>query len=1237
MCNLLHNLAALLNWSKKDTPSHRRADYLFLRCEPLERRLVLAAGDLDTTFNGTGRQIRSISTGLTFPSPPNNNGDLISGLARQSTGKLVASGWVTINESLRDENNQPVGVEFDRNGIPNQVAAVFRFNADGTPDTSFGANGTKYLPAPLGDPQFYWLTGVAWDVAVLPDDKILAVKSTLSGLDARLVPLRIQVARLNSNGTLDTSFGTGGYSEIVSPSFGNNSGTSFQGMSLAVNPSNGKIAVAGSLSETDPPNPNGPTRPLLIQLNSNGTLDTSFSDDGVFEFDPAVDTGRLLDVAYTPTGAIVAAGYSTGVNGAGQFQANAGAALLAIRVLSNGTLDTTFSDDGLATYATGPFVAGRSLVVEANGSVVVGGQKATTLPDGGFEPYRFVPDVIETESSSESAVVVRFTSTGQLDSGFGASGVVNIPGTTMRGAVDLVPRGVGGYYVVGHGGGLFVVTAITATGSSDSSYPTVSHTLGTFTLGVPYTALRDGDGKLVVAGFALNSGIDADGRDLALIRLQSEDLPPTDITLNPASVPENRVIGTTVGTLSTVDANSGETFTYTLVAGAGSTDNARYTISGAELRTAAALDFEATPTTSIRVRVVDRTGLSFEKALTVAVTNQNEVPSSLSLTGNSILENLPVGTQVGQFSTVDPDSGSAFTYTLVAGAGDSDNSLFSVAGAGLFSSAVFDFEAKSSYSIRVRTADQGGLLLEQSFTILVGDVNESGSGNRAPLLDTSGNLFAILGVGDLQSTEMRQGVLVSDVPARSGVANPFSDPDAGAALGIAITGIDRSLGNFQYTLVSNNPQESDWANVDASGPISNGSALLLPVTARLRFVTSRVPHHDRSAEALQGVVFLTVESVLAQGVSFRAWDQTSGVAGGRADTTVNGGSSAFSAAVETVKIYFEARLFRHFNTNAALNVYTLEAEFKSLKGQNSRAFEDRSTGAWSGFTVLLSAVPELGTTALYRMYYAVQFNADNTETDMGYRYLTNFGEASTLESRVPEPNRTKRQGGYFRELGVNGGTAILGYVFNTQQPATSELRQIYRTDAVDKPTRAGGTKEGDAPTSTRSQENGDHVYTTNFPFEATKPGTWRLESSRGFARELSPTLPVPIHQIRRVGDQEFIEVTKSATATATAAPYSVLATLTGADDPASVWSGPRLPVGGPAISASRTELRLETLVRIAASDRIDDQPQQGAVAEPEADDWERSPGTTEGSRVPIEFDFDAVFSAWPEAIGLNAI
>ena len=101
---------------------------------------------------------------------------------------------------------------------------------------------------------------------------------------------------------------------------------------------------------------------------------------------------------------------------------------------------------------------------------------------------------------------------------------------------------------------------------------------------------------------------------------------PTDLTLAPTAVSENQPAGTVVGTLSAVDPDAGDTHAFTLVTGTGASDNSSFSISGSSLRTAAVLDYETTPTRSIRVRATDAGGLFVEKQLTITVTDVDDPP-----------------------------------------------------------------------------------------------------------------------------------------------------------------------------------------------------------------------------------------------------------------------------------------------------------------------------------------------------------------------------------------------------------------------------------------------------------------------------------------------------------------------------------------------------------------------------------------------------------------------------------
>jgi hypothetical protein len=106
--------------------------------------------------------------------------------------------------------------------------------------------------------------------------------------------------------------------------------------------------------------------------------------------------------------------------------------------------------------------------------------------------------------------------------------------------------------------------------------------------------------------------------------------PPASLALVGSSVGENQPAGTTVGTLSASDPNAGDRLRFSLVGGAGSDDTAAFTLSGATLRTAAGFDFETKASYAIRVRVSDGRGGALEAALTITVTDVDDLPVAVN-------------------------------------------------------------------------------------------------------------------------------------------------------------------------------------------------------------------------------------------------------------------------------------------------------------------------------------------------------------------------------------------------------------------------------------------------------------------------------------------------------------------------------------------------------------------------------------------------------------------------------
>jgi hypothetical protein len=242
------------------------------------------------------------------------------------------------------------------------------------------------------------------------------------------------------------------------------------------------------------------------------------------------------------------------------------------------------------------------------------------------------------------------------------------------------------------------------------------------------------------------------------------NMAPADVSLSKASLDEIAGVNALIGTLSAIDPNPDDTFTFSLPSGAD--DNNLFNISGTSLRANGSFDFETQSSYTITVRVTDAGGLTFDKQFVIAVTNVNEAPTDIELSNAVVSENAAGWTVVGTFTSTDPDTGSTFSYALVTGDGDSGNGSFTIDGDVLRTNAAFDFETQDSYSIRVRSTDQGGLSVEKIFTISVTNITELnsidvqlGQTQRSyvryldVLFDQSGDLMDMINNGRFQLTK----------------------------------------------------------------------------------------------------------------------------------------------------------------------------------------------------------------------------------------------------------------------------------------------------------------------------------------------------------------------------------------------------------------------------------------------------------------------------------------------------
>jgi autotransporter-associated beta strand protein len=161
-----------------------------------------------------------------------------------------------------------------------------------------------------------------------------------------------------------------------------------------------------------------------------------------------------------------------------------------------------------------------------------------------------------------------------------------------------------------------------------------------------------------------------------------------------------------VGTLSTIDPDASNTFTYTLATGTGSTDNAAFNISGNQVRATASLDFETKSSYSVRIRSTDQDGLFTEKAFTITVIDVNEAPTAVLL--SPAARSLPDSTSTAErFKLADitlTDDGLGTNSLSLSG---SDAGSFEIMGTELFLRAgvKLDGLSKPAYAVTVEASD----------------------------------------------------------------------------------------------------------------------------------------------------------------------------------------------------------------------------------------------------------------------------------------------------------------------------------------------------------------------------------------------------------------------------------------------------------------------------------------------------------------------------------------------------
>jgi uncharacterized delta-60 repeat protein len=298
-----------------------------------------AAGALDPTFGTNGRVATTVGSGARA-----------SAVAVQPDGKIVVVGDVVRGASQRD-------------------IAVVRYNANGTPDLSFGENGRVIVAISNRNE-------IINAVAIDGSGRIVVAGSIEPFDDTPITDFLI--VRFTPNGALDATFGNGGAVTVDQGSI-----DSFNAVAIQ---SNGRIVAAGGTSDRG--------SAAVIGFTPNGIIDQSFGDLGLNFFDiPAMTDEQVQVIALRPNGRIL-------VGGQGQVTVpHPGTSSFLAEFDANGEMVQDFGTNGIVTFGGGTLPLGFDFAILPDGSTLVLSEALYRISSGGA-----VSTFVNSISGSEIAV-----------------------------------------------------------------------------------------------------------------------------------------------------------------------------------------------------------------------------------------------------------------------------------------------------------------------------------------------------------------------------------------------------------------------------------------------------------------------------------------------------------------------------------------------------------------------------------------------------------------------------------------------------------------------------------------------------------------------------------------------------------------------------------------------------------------------------------------------------------------
>jgi uncharacterized delta-60 repeat protein len=394
----------------------------------------LPAGVEDSSFGGGDGVVTFSATAGKFAR--------VSDVALQSDGKILVAGYADVSTTTGRD------------------MMIARLTTAGALDTTFGGGDgiftlslTNVDPSPDPTPPFVGGSDRARGLALQSDGKIVFVGSTTNPAGStcntvNFADFQSVVGRLNSNGTLDTTFDSDGHRTLGLGTTSNCPDDYFNSVTVQ---SDGKIVAAGFANTTMDYATNAKQNVSVARFNSNGSFDNTFSDDGrlataisstesflsdVAEAVHVLSDGKILVGAYSDDGTDNHSGTVVSQNN-----------FAALRYNANGTLDASFAGDGIGEYDFSQNDTFDAMVVDSSGRPVLAG-------------YSYVAGQLV----DPLLAVARVTTDGALDTTFNGTGTFF---KRLQGSSVELGAGVARQAIGANAGKLVVVGSTDAGSQSD--------------------------------------------------------------------------------------------------------------------------------------------------------------------------------------------------------------------------------------------------------------------------------------------------------------------------------------------------------------------------------------------------------------------------------------------------------------------------------------------------------------------------------------------------------------------------------------------------------------------------------------------------------------------------------------------------------------------------------------------------------------------------------------------------